>query len=330
MKIAWAFVAGFVLTALGLALLPIPERVRYDALHQDAARLRYVYQRIVDSRTAIDVAFVGTSHIINGIDDQDIERRLRDRHIDLKIANLGVIMPGRDLQLLIVRKLIDKKTPRLIVLEVDEHEPPYGHALAPYVETLADAFCCKFFLDTHFPASFLMFLKRQMLNIPSLFRAAPLASPQSIDDFGWMPIDHTWPASQSGNGVPTEPPGSVQQRLREWAYRRTPWYGIDVVVRIKNLARENGIDVAFLYLPEYAYAKRSSVDLQYYRTLGPVLLPPQGVVSDPANYADGVHLNVGGARALVPFLTDQVAALAISPPMPAIPDQKLSSEQAVK
>jgi hypothetical protein len=177
---AWAFVVGFALAALVLALLPIPERARYDTLHQDAARLRYVYRRIVDSRAAIDVAFVGTSLIMNGIDDRDIERRLRD----LKIANLGVIMPGRDLQLMMVRKLIDKKTPRLIILEVDEHEPPYGHALAPYVEELADVFCCKFFLDAHFPASLLMFLKRQAMNIPLLFRAEQAASPKTIDDFG--------------------------------------------------------------------------------------------------------------------------------------------------
>lgn len=331
MKIVWAFVVGFALAALGLALLPIPERARYDTLHQDAARLKYVYERIVDSRTAIDVAFVGTSHIMNGIDDRDIERRLRDQHIDVKVANLGVIMPGRDLQLLMVRKLIDKKTPRLIVLEVDEHEPPYGHALAPYVEELADVFCCKFFLDVHFPASVLMFLKRQAVNIPLLFRTEQIA-PRKIDDFGWMPIDRVLPAAGSSLiGVSAAgSSASSQQRWREWAYRKTAWYGIDVVKRIRSLAQENGIDVAFLYLPEYAYAKRSSVDLQYYRALGPLLFPPQSVVSNSLNYADGIHLNADGAKALVPFLADQIAALVTAPVVPAIPDQKLSSEEVVK
>ena len=50
MKIVWTFIAGVGLAGLVLALLPIPERARYDTLNQDAARLRYVYQRIVDSK----------------------------------------------------------------------------------------------------------------------------------------------------------------------------------------------------------------------------------------------------------------------------------------
>jgi len=328
-KIVWAFVVGFASAALVLALLPIPERARYDTLHQDAARLKYVYERIVDSRTPIDIAFVGTSHIMNGVDDQDIEQRLRDRRIDLRVANLGVIMPGRDLQLLMVRKLVDKKAPRLIVLEVDEHEPPYSHALAPYVEELTDIFCCKFFLDTRFPASFLLFLKRQAVNVPLLFRAQQAASPEAIDDFGWLPIEHTWSAGNSLIPASASPSG-LQQRLKEWAYRKTAWYGIDVVKRIKNLAQENAIDIAFLYLPEYAYTKRSSVDLQYYQALGPMIFPPQSVVANSLNYADGVHLNAGGARALAPFLADQIAALVTTTPAPVIPDQKLSSEDALR
>jgi hypothetical protein len=326
-KIVWTFIAGVGLAGLVLALLPIPERARYDTLNQDAARLRYVYQRIVDSKTAIDIAFVGTSHIMNGVDDRDIERRLRDRNVDLKVANLGVIMPGRDLQLLMVRKLIDKKTPRLIVVEVDEHEPPYGHALAPYVEELTDVFCCKFFLDAHFPMSLLTFLQRQAVNIPLFFRVGQVPMPATIDEFGWMPIDRVWPAASTASAGVAD---TLQQRVREWAYRKTAWYGIDVVRRIKNLAQQNGIDVAFIYLPEYAYAGRSSVDLRYYQALGSMILPPQEVVSNSLNYADGVHLNADGAKALVPFLAEQIAGLVIPPTVPAGPDQKLSAGDVVR
>jgi lysophospholipase L1-like esterase len=72
------------------------------------------------------------------------------------------------------------------------------------------------------------------------------------------------------------------------------------------------------------------VDLQHYRALGPLILPPQSVVSNSLHYADGVHLNAEGAKALVPFLAERIAALATTPPVPAIPDQKLSAEEAVK
>src|SRR3954471_5395782 len=119
-----AFFAASVFVVISVSLLPVSEEVRYASLRDDAEGLRWVHERIMRSREPIDVAFIGTSHTLMGVDDQSIQRQLALAAKTVNVVNLGVIWAGRDLHLLITRELLARKKPKLVVIEINEHEAP--------------------------------------------------------------------------------------------------------------------------------------------------------------------------------------------------------------
>ena len=183
MRTLFGFVIGLLTTFLVLTFLPIPSTWRLADLSADSIRLNQVYNRIVYDVRPIDVAFIGTSHTMNGMADSEIEKSLPGLHI----ANLGVMWMGRDLQLFLVKRLSEHKKPKLIIVEIGEHESPYGHPLMPYVGSTSDMFCCAFWADFNFPRMALLFLKEQICG---LFFGEHRDS-QSWQ-YGWLPVDKIW------------------------------------------------------------------------------------------------------------------------------------------
>jgi len=221
------------------------------------------------------------------------------------------VFRGRDMHLFLTKRLLASKTPQLIVLEVNEHEPPYGHLLMPYVASASDMFCCRFWADLNFSQMFLLFLKEQLYGTLSmLWPPAPLsAGPPHASEYGWDPIDRTWDAQ-----TPHNP--SLGDRLenlvgggpRAAAYKLASSFGNQTVRQIVDLAHSSHVKIIFLYLPEYNYAADPRPEnIRFYNDMGPVLVPPQNVVANRLNWGDFAHLNKNGAVKLVPHLSAAIA-----------------------
>lgn len=89
-------------------------------------------------------------------------------------------------------------------------------------------------------------------------------------------------------------------RVRKVAYKVLSKYGYQTVRQIVELAHLNHVKIAFLYLPEYAYAANpQSEGISFYADLGPVLISLQNVVANRLNWWDFAHLNRVGSRKLV-------------------------------
>jgi hypothetical protein len=312
MKLVAGFVLGLVATGALLACAPRPMSDRLATLKSDGLRLAEVYDRIAQNPRPIDIAFVGSSHTMNGIDDRGIEDNLAQQGVAADVANLGVMWMGRDLHLFLIRELLARKTPKLIVLELNEHEPPYGHPLLPYVAAASDMFCCHFWFDLDFPKMFLLFLKEQTRGVVSiLWRPDVTAVSASKSwDFGWDPVDRVWDSR-----TPKTPSlGDRFERLlgersKAFAYRLTAAFGDDTVAQIVELARSRHVQILFLYLPEYVYAAYESEDnVSFHEKLAPTIRLPGEVVADPLNWFDVAHLNRAGALKVVPELSAQIAA----------------------
>src|ERR1700730_19429388 len=97
MKLAFGFSGGVFGVLLLLALVPRPLSERFSTLRDDGLRLAEVYERVDQDLRPIDVAFIGTSHTMNGIDDRGIEETLATAGVGANVAHLGVMFPGRDL-----------------------------------------------------------------------------------------------------------------------------------------------------------------------------------------------------------------------------------------
>jgi len=307
MNMMLSFLGGLLLIVMFIAFLPVPEQVRYESLSNDAIRIKEIHERIVANPKPIDVAFIGTSHTWNGVSDSEIESLLSTAGTSVAVANLASSWPGRDINLFLIKQLLRHKNPRLIILEIQEHEYRGGHGVLPYVANLSDMFCCRFFLDPHFPRNFLSYLKRQTLNsLTLILRGGSELVGADPADFGWMPLTRT--------GRPFHPALSSNTpsitRVKELGYVATSAYGLDVVRRIVRLARERRVDVAFLYLPEFAYANRPPVvSIRYYTELGPVLRIPATISKDPTMWFDKAHLNLDGSKLLAFKLAADVQTL---------------------
>jgi hypothetical protein len=322
MKVLFGFGCGFLVFVLLLTFLPRPISDRLTTLRADGLRLVEVYNRIAQDPRQIDIAFIGTSHTMNGIDDFGIEESLTKVGVRANVANLGAMWMGRDMHLFLTKQLLTNKKPQLIILEINEHEPPYGHPLMPYVASASDMFCCRFWADFNFPKMFLLFLKEQLYGSfsaiwPSVLQSSP--APRTWE-YGWDPMDHTWNAEMSHNpsfGDRLEK--LAGSGLRAAAYSMTSDYGNQAVRQIVGLAHLNHVEILFLYLPEYIYAAApNSDDIRFYSEMAPVLLPPRDIVASQQNWGDFAHLNRSGALKLAPHLASDIADYLANKQDPAI------------
>ena len=88
------------------------------------ARLGWIYERIHYDPTPIDVAFVGTSHTLNGMDGGRVAEILARSGLReanggcVTVANLAVPEYGRNLHWLIGKELLSTRPVKVLVIEV--------------------------------------------------------------------------------------------------------------------------------------------------------------------------------------------------------------------
>ncbi len=126
-----ALAVAFILCA-AVCLLPENDYQRWQLQDADG-RLRWIYERIHFDPTPIDVAIVGPSRAQLGLSAAAIEQDLAKQGKHANVANFAMVGAGRDLQWAILDELFKAKSPKVVVLEVDEQPYPFGHFLFKYV-----------------------------------------------------------------------------------------------------------------------------------------------------------------------------------------------------
>ncbi len=307
------FLLPFVGAGAVLAMRPLDRSFAYRYLKGDCGgQARWIYDRIVENRAPIDVAFLGTSRTIRAVDDAAIERRLADRGVPVTVANFGYCRPGRDLQRAIADLLLSARAVRLLVVEVDDTENPNSHPVQGYIAE-GDALVPPFGLwHREVPSDLVQaFEVRFEAARQRLLLGDAGLRPYDPDPHGFRPV---------GEGTP--PPAYLARRRRErqararrsQAYsRRTlafPRYHLQAIAR---RCRDQGIVLAFLYLQSYGEPWASMREGAFYRSLAPVWIPPREVFEDPAMWKDDAHLNDRGSRTIVPWFADRIAAALPAP-----------------
>jgi hypothetical protein len=134
-KLIFTIVAALV-AALGLitgvCLLPENDYQRWQ-LQDPGGRLRWIYERIHFDRTPIDVAIVGPSRAQLGLSAAAVEQDLAQQGKAVNVVNFALPGAGRDIQWAILNELFTAKSPKVVVLEVEEEPYPFGHFFFKYV-----------------------------------------------------------------------------------------------------------------------------------------------------------------------------------------------------
>jgi hypothetical protein len=129
-----------ILAALGVALvlnaavclLPENDYQRWQLQDPDG-QLRWIYERIHFDPKPIDIAIVGPSRAQLGFSPAAIEEDLAQHGKHANVVNFALPGAGRDIQWAILDEVFKAKSPKLVVLEVEEQPYPFGHFLFKYV-----------------------------------------------------------------------------------------------------------------------------------------------------------------------------------------------------
>jgi hypothetical protein len=126
-----ALAVALILSAI-VCLLPEDDYQKWQLQDPDG-RLRWIYERIHFDPTPIDVAIVGPSRAQLGLSAAAVEQDLAKQGKPAHVASFALPGAGRDIQWAILNELFKAKSPKVVVLEVEEDPYPFGHFFFKYV-----------------------------------------------------------------------------------------------------------------------------------------------------------------------------------------------------
>jgi hypothetical protein len=269
-------------------------------------RGHWISHRLTQDSTPIDVAFLGTSRTINGIQDTLISRILSEEAgYSVNAVNLGYCRFGSDLMTVIMRDLVNNKKPKLIVIEVNEEMSVNSHPMFPYYATGQDLRSPATFVNQAVPANFYNgFLARL-----GHFRNQAFNFPQDTTSIGW---NHEELFGYRGYPE-SAPPSELQSAVRK-SSRHSPVRELEIVYpkqwlnRTLAIAGAAKIQVVFLYTPSFSGASFPSEGMNFYTQHGKLYSPEQNF-REPSMWRDKDHFNDKGANEFSSWVAKQIADL---------------------
>ena len=314
---------GAMMATLGaMVALPHDPYIRWQSTQTEAyARLGWAYERIHYDPTPIDVAFIGTSHTMNGINGPLIHQTLAAGGRCLKVTNLAIPQYGRNLQWAIARELFAVRRPRLLVLEVMENESRKAHPLFYRVATTQDMLSAPAIGNQNYLADLVRLPWRQtVLAAQSLAPAEfGLKSRWSAAHYDGSDVDNTSVINVNRQALtPPRTRALPEADLKSQAVAKMAEKNLHMlparfaaqeyalphhyVSAILAMADRAGTPVLLLYLPGYGRPAQP-YDMRLYA--GRQMLRVNEPLAKTDNWYDVDHLNAGGAAQV----SRQVAAL---------------------
>lgn len=290
--------------------LPINKQFAYSHLLQSCERSDFVHHQIFEGEP-IDIAFIGTSVTLCGVQDDSLEIGLQKRLGEhLRTVNLGFCRPGRSLQYVILKDLLRQHQPKLILLEVRFQEDRFSHKDFPYVAETPELWGQNFFFNQRYPEAVLTGLKtrwdekrHQLLQIP----LEPIDSSQ-IRPHSYISVDVKANPDELER-LQQKTAQRYQQTVAEGpslSDQITYRYPRKMIGEIAQLAKERGIPLVFYFFKSYGHLAPQPWDFDLYRQYGEVWQAPDSIFLKKEHYSDQVHLNVYGASLVTDWLEDEI------------------------
>ena len=312
-----ALATALVLCA-AVCLLPENDYQRWQLQDPDG-RLRWIYERIHFDPTPIDVAIVGPSRAQLGLSAAAIEQDLAKQGKHANVANFAMVGAGRDLQWAILDELFKAKSPKVVVLEVDEQPYPFGHFLFRYVAP-AEAIVfppSPFLHNALYNLAYLPVRKLKLFGanlFPGLFGLTKEFDPEHyaknrtdystsfIGDGKLVDMEHRV-SRETLLAEPREP--VPRTRIARLLTRINGGEDHLFIEKIAREAKAHGTQLVFVHLPMFEGPQTVS-DEDFLKQFGPVLnygdLAPRDEL-----FENWSHLNHAGAMIASARLADAIA-----------------------
>lgn len=278
--------------------LPEADIDRYGGLKGECSeRSVWMYGRIYKNPKPIDVAFIGSSHTINAVEDALIMRESKNH---ITAVNLGFCRFGRDFHFQLIQDLIDHKKVKTIVLEVSGDENRSGHPDFPYLGSTKNVVAS--FRSSN--PEYIQNIWKHFLYKIELFHDAlwKIKDTSKIEDFrdtgfpewveqGFLPKMPTLSESEHSSNAKANMP-------------RVPKYYLH---QIQKLCDGANVELVYLYLPPLN-SNLSAIELEFYKQNTRLLIPPKELLEDHTKRIDRHHFNHAGAIALSRWLIGELGA----------------------
>jgi hypothetical protein len=317
--LAAALAVALILSAAA-CLLPENNYQRWR-LADPEGRLRWIYERIHFDPKPIDIAIVGPSRAQLGLSAAAIEQDLAKRGKQANVVNFALPGAGRDIQWAILDELFKAKSPKVVVLEVEEEPYPFGHF---FFKSVAPAEAIVFppspFLHNYlYNLAYLPIRKLKLFGanlFPDLFGLSKQFDPEH---YAQNRTDYSTSFMAEGKLVDMEHPLSRAALLAEprepvprtlVARALTQLNGGEDHLFTQKIAREAkalGAQLVFVHLPMFDGPQTVS-DEDFLKQFGPLLnygdLAPRDEL-----FENWSHLNRAGAMNASARLADAIAGL---------------------
>lgn len=297
------FLLPVLLVIAGLYIIPLNKKQGYSFMQDNClGKSNWIYNRLFENHENIDIAFIGTSHMIDAIDEDVAKDFMKRRGVKCEIANLGYCRIGRNMDYAIIKDLFKQKKPQYIVLEVRERENRDGHMDFGYIADSRDVLApVMLFNDNYFTDLYngiivrLEILKDNLLGKSKADRGVvqyarrPDSAIADVGHLDWIKRERVgkWKYSKG---------------FGRWFYNR---YSFTYIDNICSLAADNNCTVIFLYLPGYGSIPQPE-EMEFYKARGRVLISPATIYDSPTNWKDQDHMNAFGSAALSEWLAAEI------------------------
>ena len=284
---------------LVVAFIPIESRLKYIGLEEDCMnRGIWIYDRLYNNQNPIDVAFIGSSKIINGINDGLINEQLGNK----SIANFGYCRLGRNLHYTIIKELLNSKNPSLLLLEVRETENRSGHEIFPFIANSTDALLPYPFFNKHVARNTWTHLSYKVELFQESIFETHKEVPISAENFSFVAATDTADALELNQK-------KSNYKMNDFEKRFHYHYPLTYLRKIALLCKEQDVQLQLLFMPNYGTDMTSEVDFEPYSEFGTILVPPKSILQNVNHWYDKAHLNEVGANQLSYWLSEEIAAI---------------------
>ncbi len=321
---------SFLLLVMGMAVsgliaccfLPHDRYIFFQAIAAESdysVPLKWIYERIHHDSTAIDIAFIGTSHTQSGVKSALVESTLHAHGNPSRVVNFALPFLGRDLEYLLVKELLESRNIHELVIEVQESEPIYPHPCFSRLADPAELLRSPILINTGYFLNLASLPQRQVSMFmrslfPSLFGLHPTFDSSNYAGHHWD--DSYAMHTRQGFDNPrtaVHPPEffdpyvvnlrraedqnhALARHLSFLPFRhnvlyRYNWLYLDAMVA---LARQHQAKITFLYLPSF-HGPDAPNDAAELARLGPILVPRQAL-EDTGLWQNVGHFNAAGAE----------------------------------
>lgn len=274
----------------------------YHYFRGDYVKTGQVYDLMIARPYSVENLFMGSSHTLNGVDDQLIARAFGRQTASY---NAAIPTSGRDFEYVVLKDILTRSPPKRLYLEVRETEERTSHFGFPVVASLYQIVTAP--PNPWWPRNALYALQYRFEHLTWLLpalRREELAAP-SQQNFGYMPAPHQLPYSK----VVAE--AAETKATKRWHELPAMFGDIEFsanehyVQEIADLCRREGVELHFIYLP-FLGGPAEPLQAKFYRSLGTLHLMPDALRNNPNYFADPTHFNPKGAEAYTRWLIEYV------------------------